>query len=178
MQSPEQFDDAVGVFKRYGRRRTRKSYWRKLWIALTDGATLEARAIKQTMRCPKLLSASMPRVILKEEFLQRPRSPESEFPMWFKPPAERVALANFIGAATAAGIDADAAEAEFFRLKRLNGEVEKMCGDRTPTEEKAHLRHLMIMNGMDPNQRVFQVREDLDIRRKSRRVKFTKVGTE
>lgn len=53
MQSPKQFDDAIGVFKRYGRRRTRKSHWRKRWITLTNGARLEARAIKQTMRAPK-----------------------------------------------------------------------------------------------------------------------------
>jgi hypothetical protein len=76
MQNSKQFDDAEGVFKQHGRRRTRKSDWRKHWIVLTAGATLEARAIKQTMRSPKLLAHAMPRVIPKN--MQPPRPAESE----------------------------------------------------------------------------------------------------
>ena len=75
--------DAEGVFdqqiKPLRPRKRRTQRWRRWWIALTKGDTLDTRAIKQTMRCPKLLAASMPRVILQEEFLQRPRSAESEF---------------------------------------------------------------------------------------------------
>jgi hypothetical protein len=70
-------------------RRRRKSYWRKRWITLTKGTTLDNRAIKQTMRCPKLLSGSMPRVILKEDYLQRPRSAESDFGLRFVQPEKK-----------------------------------------------------------------------------------------
>ncbi len=82
--------DAEGVFdqqiKPLRPRKRRTQRWRRWWIALTKGDTLDTRAIKQTMRCPKLLAASMPRVILQEEFLQRPRSAESEFGLRFQPP--------------------------------------------------------------------------------------------
>jgi len=94
MQNSKQFDDAEGVFKRYGRRRTRKSHWRQRWITLTNGTRLDSRTILQTMRGPKLLSAAMPRVILKEEYLQRPRSPESEFGLRFVQPKIEPALRN------------------------------------------------------------------------------------
>ncbi len=52
--------DAVGVFKRYGRTRTRKRQWRDRWIVMSEGNT---RAIKQLMCGPKLLKSAMPRVI-------------------------------------------------------------------------------------------------------------------
>lgn len=119
MQTQFEFD-AEGVFDqpiRPVRIRKRKQR-RKKWISMTEGSTLERRAIRQTMRCPKLLSGAMPRVILKEKYLQRPRSPESEFGLTFKPPSQRKELAEFIGCSAAAGIVADVAEAEFFRTKR------------------------------------------------------------
>lgn len=46
-------------------------------------ANRDRASITQLMRCPKLLSASMPRVILKDKYLQRPRSQESEFGLKF-----------------------------------------------------------------------------------------------
>lgn len=49
-------------------------------------AARDCTNIMRTMRCPKLLSSAMPRVILKEEYLQRPRSAESEFGVRFVPP--------------------------------------------------------------------------------------------
>jgi hypothetical protein len=98
-------------------RRTRKRHWRNKWIALTKGTSLDSKAILHTMRGPKLLSAAMPRVILKEEHLRQPRSAESEFGLKFEPPKERKELADFIGCSAAAGIFADDAEAEFFSRK-------------------------------------------------------------
>ena len=53
MQNSKQFDEAEGVFKRHGRRRTRKSHWRQRWITLSKGARLDRRAILQTMRGPE-----------------------------------------------------------------------------------------------------------------------------
>jgi hypothetical protein len=70
------------------RRRTRKRDWRAKWIKLTNSLSLDA--IKQTMRCPKLLSAAKPRVILKEKYLQKPRSPESEFGLRFVLPKKEL----------------------------------------------------------------------------------------
>jgi hypothetical protein len=67
--------EGEAVPKRKGRR-MRKREWRKKWLVLSQGATLEARAIEQTMRGPKLLAHAMPRVIPKN--MQPPRSAESE----------------------------------------------------------------------------------------------------
>jgi hypothetical protein len=92
-------------------RRTRKSFWRERWIKLTNGAAIERRAIRQTMHAPKLLANAMPRVILKEEFLQRSGAGWTKFVL----PTLKVELANFVGAATAAGRTADEAEAEFLK---------------------------------------------------------------
>ena len=76
-----QFDfDAEGVVEKPLRpRRKRKRDWRK---------QLKAGAIKQLI--PKLLSNAMPRVILKEDYLQRPRSAESEFGLKWQAKSIRV----------------------------------------------------------------------------------------
>jgi hypothetical protein len=95
----------------------RQAAWLRLHAA-EIAANRDRASIRQTMRCPKLLSGAMPRVVLKEKYLQRPRSPESEFGLTFKPPSQRKELAEFIGCSAAAGIVADVAEAEFFRTKR------------------------------------------------------------
>ena len=113
--------DAEGVFdqavKPLRPKRTRKSHWRRWWIALTNGNTLDSRSIG--LRRAKLIStAYKPAGKLADEFLQRPRSPESEFGLRFEPPALRVELENFIGWMTAKGFDAREAEKEFFRLRR------------------------------------------------------------
>lgn len=125
---PETNHQGEAVPKRKGRR-LRKREWRE--------KCLMSQAIKRTMRCPKLLSAAMPRVILKEEFLQRPRSPESEFGLKFVPPSLRVEMENFIGAAAAAGIDARVAEKEFIRLKKA---------DRSPLKWDKYLFNQLISN--------------------------------
>jgi hypothetical protein len=83
---------------------------------MREGAQHEERAIRQTMRGPKLLSSSQPRVIPKQPVRQR--SPESEFGLVWEPPTERKELADFVGWNTAKGRDAASAEAEFFRMKR------------------------------------------------------------
>jgi hypothetical protein len=106
-------------------RRRRKSYWRQRWIALSNGATLDSKTIKSTMRGPKLLSTAMPRVILKEEYLQRPRSADSDFGMRFEQPALRVELANFVGEATARGEDAEVSEKEFDKMVKADRSPKK-----------------------------------------------------
>ena len=79
-----QFDfDAEGVFEKPLRPR-RKRKGREKWIALKL-----ARAIRQTMHAPKLLKDAMPRVILKEKYLQQPRSPESEFGLKWQGPRKK-----------------------------------------------------------------------------------------
>jgi hypothetical protein len=105
--------------KRKGRR-MRKREWREKWFAMTEGATLEARAIKQTMRGPKLLANAMPRVMPDVEKLREAGVTVGPPSSWtkFAPPAERVELTDFVGSCCAAGMTADEAEALFFRMKR------------------------------------------------------------
>jgi hypothetical protein len=81
---------------------------------MVEGVKREERAIRQTMRGPKLLSSSQPRVIPK----QPARPPSSEFGLRWESPTERKELADFVGWNTAAGRDAASAEAEFVRMKR------------------------------------------------------------
>lgn len=100
------------------RRRSRKSDWRREWIKLTNGTTLENRAIKQTMRGPKLLSSSMPRVIPNVEALRAQGIVVGPPSSWtkFEPPALFVEKADFVGLATTRGIDARVAEKEFYKM--------------------------------------------------------------
>lgn len=127
MKNSKQFDVAEGVFKRYGLRRTRKSDWRKKWLVMADGATQE---FKQLTRGLKMRTQSyVPRVFVKNP--QRPRSAESEFGLKFVPPSLRKELADFVGWNTAAGRNADEAEAAFFRRERLALEPGPKVVDRS-----------------------------------------------
>jgi len=83
---------------------------------MAEGAKREERAIRLTMRGPKLLSSSQPRVIPMQPVRQC--SAKSEFGLRWEPPTERKELADFVGWNTAKGRDAGSAEAEFFLTKR------------------------------------------------------------
>jgi hypothetical protein len=67
-------------------RRIKKEF---LFIQRNDD-TAGPRTIKQLMRAPKLLKNAMPRVILKDKYLQRPRSAESEFGLKFVSPKKKL----------------------------------------------------------------------------------------
>lgn len=89
MEILQQITEGEAAPKRKGRR-MRKREWREKWLVMSEGSTLSDRAIKQIMRGPKLLSTAMPRVILKEQYLQRPRSAESEFGLKWRGPKKHV----------------------------------------------------------------------------------------
>lgn len=116
-----QLFEARSVHKRKLTRKRIERAARKLVRAAEIAANRDRVQILRTMRCPKLLSAAMPRVILKEDYLQRPRSPESEFGLRFAGPRLQRQLADFVGRSAAAGIDADVAQSEFFRTMRRDG---------------------------------------------------------
>lgn len=103
----------------------RRRTTRKHWIVLTEGQKIEARAIKQTMRGPKLLSNAMPRVILKEDYLQRPRSAESEIDLKFvssRTMRIEALRADIYGQARAGGMDIAAAESKATNATQMVGE--------------------------------------------------------
>jgi hypothetical protein len=84
--------DAEGVFDqpiKPLRIRKRTKRVRTTKYAAEIATRRDRAAIKRTMHCPKLLSSSMPRVILKDKYLQRPRSAESEFGLKWQPPKKK-----------------------------------------------------------------------------------------
>lgn len=68
--------DAEGVFDQpikplRLRKRTHQRVSKELFIPMTEGSTIESRAIRQTMRAPKLLKSTMPRVMPKSDLLAK-----------------------------------------------------------------------------------------------------------
>lgn len=126
--------DAEGVSKR---KRTRKRHWREYWFTLTKGAKIDARAIRQLMRGPKLLTNAMPRVMPDLDALCEAGVTvgESSWTKW-EPSALSVEKAHFIGEKTASGMSADDAEDLFYRMVRA---------DRSPRKrDKYHFYGVLI----------------------------------
>jgi hypothetical protein len=131
MQNSKQFDKAEGVFKRAGRRRTRRRDYK---VVHTRPKT--APLWKRLTRCGMfvregLIEKPIPRKV--QVAIESSLQDRSEF-LRFVPPRERRELAEFVGAVTAAarglrlnasesaeaGLSADAAEAAFFKRDRPN----------------------------------------------------------
>jgi hypothetical protein len=174
--------DAEGVFDERPRRpprRTRKKHWRE-------------NNIKQLlMRAPKLLKDAMPRVILKEKYLQQPRSAESEFGLKW------LGALPFIEDQSAKEID------PVVELKKLVKKIQKRKKKQTSEDEIAILENgisyfrlhgqglldslrrttlqgsPLEMKNEKPtaDQRVFYTQDKVTLQRVARKKKFDKIGT-
>jgi hypothetical protein len=142
------------------RRRTRKSHWRRLWITMTNGATLDRRAIG--LRRPKLIAttAYSPAGKLANKFTQRPRSAESEFGLKFelRKPGPLVARESMTAA------EKRCLE-HLMSLPTAITRMTKSGAMETRTESPS------------ARQGVFFTQDKESLRRRSRSVKFDKIGT-